>query len=295
MAQVLRTIGLIAAFVSATSLGASPRLTPGQYDGSVGKLDLAIDGGRVAGYFVADGGCQFEPGRRILEGRAEGGVIVGTLTVCQKGVECPERVYPVLLFYSPEDGALTGDIRVDSGCSSPALEGHRVKLSVALDDRGNPQKAGDSARKVTKRSRELAALAFTRASRNLEQGAFERAIKEYETGLSYHDDNWAAYLGLGHAQFQRGNTYQALEAFERSRELQPEYADIYYNLACVHSRLGDKARALTNLRKSVEKGFALPEAMNADEDLHQLLADDPEFKVLVRQAWEQKSRQANRR
>lgn len=294
MVQVFRTTGLIGFLVVGTAAYASGKLQPGQYESGLGRIDLVLDGHRVFGFLADSGACDFEPGRRILEGQIEGNVVVGTVTLCQRGAGCRDKAYSVMAFYDAASMAYTADVRLDAGCFSPALQESRLKLTIATDDRGRPRRA-EPRRKMSKKSRELATVAFRNALTHLEQNQFAKAVAEYETGLSYHDENWAGYMGLGHAEFQRGNAFRALEAFDRSRELQPTNPDIHYNVACVHARLGDRARALNALNQAVALGFALPEQMNADDDLKSLLGDDPEFKALLKRAWEQKAKQAHNR
>lgn len=293
MVQVLKTTGLIAVLAVSPAF-AGGKIQPGQYNGALGKVDIVIDAQRVFGFLSESGACDFEPGRRIFEGQAEGGVVVGTVTLCQRGAGCRDKAYSVMAFYDADSMSYNADVRLDAGCYSPALQDGRLKLSATVDDRGRPRRA-EPRRKISKKSRQLAAQAFTNALQYLEQNQFAKAVAEYETGLSYHDENWAGYMGLGHAEFQRGNAYRALDAFDRSRELQPDNPDIHYNMACVHARLGDKSRALNALNEAITLGFALPEQMNADDDLKTLLGDDPEFKSLLKRAWEQKAKQANNR
>ena len=78
---------------------------------------------------------------------------------------------------------------------------------------------------------------------------------------------------------------QALAAgeFEKARELcrkaidwEPKQPVHQYNLACVESRAGDKASALTALRRAVSLGFSDFKAFRSDEDLA-TLRDEPGF------------------
>ena len=56
----------------------------------------------------------------------------------------------------------------------------------------------------------------------------------------------------GVAEFKRGNLLKAVDNYERARDLakesRQEYPDIFYNLACAYSRLGDKRAAMGRLR-----------------------------------------------
>ena len=56
--------------------------------------------------------------------------------------------------------------------------------------------------------------------------------------------------------------------------------DIYYNLCCVYSLMGDKANALLSLKKSFDAGYFAYAHMQADSDLNNI-RNEKEFKDLI--------------
>ncbi len=274
----------------AAQAGTPPTLS-GPYRGELGTVEMhQLDDGRVSGFYEGGGACEFAPGRRVLEGQFEGNVLVGSLTLCQVGAECKERVMPFAAFFNPTDRALTADVKLPAGCSSPALRNARLVLAPSADR--PPQ--GRRKPFNLKKNAELARGALSSGHRLLEAHQYEEAAQQFEIGLSYDERNWLAYLGLGVAEMRRGNVYKAMDSLERSRDLakaqKQDDASIYYNIACGHSRLGNKEAALASLAMAIKRGFALPEAMSADPDL-KALAKESEFQKLINRAWEQKNRQ----
>jgi Flp pilus assembly protein TadD len=256
----------------------------------LGTLQLRRDGEWVSGSARAGGACGFEDKRRVLEGRFQGNVLVGSVLLCQTGVACAaERSYPLLAFYNPATRTLSARVRLEPGCRSEALgEGGALVLVAAGEGSGEPGAP------VGTTNAEAAAAAFTQGQQLLAARDYAGAAQHFQVGISYDERNWAAYQLLGVAEFFRGRVPAALAAYERSAELNPQEPTTFFNLACAHARLKDRHAALRELRRAVELGFALPEEMRQDADLHRALGDEPEFKALVKRAAEQQSAQARK-
>ncbi|MFZ5469375.1 MAG: tetratricopeptide repeat protein [Myxococcota bacterium] len=293
---------MLAAWLPAASWAATPTLSGLYRAQEAGVLLFTTEDDRVSGKYVSGGACAFEADQRIIEGRFEGNVLVGSVLLCQTGAACPPKVYPWLAVYHPVSGTLFGEVKLDAACTSPALAGTRLLVSaLAAGERPSAGKlSGSSAALIAKKKSngkknlELHKDALLKGKRLLEAGDFAGAAQQFAVGISYNESNWTAYFGLGVAEFKRGNVLKAIASYERARELarnvRQNEADISYNLACAHSRLGDKKAALAHLKSAVKQGFSLPEAMSSDADLIRLFQDDPEFKKLVAQAWSLKAR-----
>lgn len=253
----------------------------------LGTLLLRREGERVSGSARAGGACGFEDKRRILEGQFQGNVLVGSVLLCQTGAACAaERSYPLLAFYNPASRTLSGRVRLEPGCRSEGLREGGVLVLVATGaGETEPAPAGTT-------NPQAAARAFERGQQLLGARDYAGAAQHFQVGISYDERNWAAYQGLGVAEFFRGRVPAALAAYERSAELNPQEPTTFFNLACAHARLKDRTSALRELRRAVELGFALPEEMRQDADLHRLLGADPEFKTLVKRAAELQQAQA---
>jgi thioredoxin-like negative regulator of GroEL len=63
-------------------------------------------------------------------------------------------------------------------------------------------------------------------------------------------------------------------------ETNPQYADLFYNLACVESLAGRTTDALDHLRRAIEMSERFRAYAKDDSDLDPI-RDDPAFKELV--------------
>src|SRR5689334_1208360 len=115
----------VAAFCATATFAATPTIT-GLYRASeLGIVDMQTLEGRIVARYKGAGSCSFKPEIQVLSGVFEGDVFLGTVFVCQQGPSCEkEKTFPLLAVY--HDGALAGDVRLDTGCFSPGLEGKRL-------------------------------------------------------------------------------------------------------------------------------------------------------------------------
>jgi adenylate cyclase len=93
------------------------------------------------------------------------------------------------------------------------------------------------------------------------------------------EDGRAFYLGAL-AYLQLGNRDRCLEWSRRALTIDPEESGTLYNVACIHSLLGESERALDLLEDAVRHGFGHKEWLENDPDFVSL-RDDPRFQGLV--------------
>jgi ubiquinone/menaquinone biosynthesis C-methylase UbiE len=88
-----------------------------------------------------------------------------------------------------------------------------------------------------------------------------------------------------HSAYEAKDYQVALETAEKMYEdLFPRFVDTVYNIACMHSRLGDEKKAFDWLERAVDAGFWDPKKMMEDEDLKPLRGTR-RFRALVRKSW----------
>lgn len=263
---------------------APPSLSPGLRAAGYGDLELQVKGDLVSAFTLGRGGaCRFEPGRRVLEGQFEGGVFVGRVMLCQTGPACAaERSVPVLAFYSAAEGTLSTVVRLEDGCSSPALQGGRLVLEPLLRLPAVGRKELAERKRQTARNEQRAKEVLTEAGKLLNDHKFDQAGALFDVALSYYPENYAALQGLGVAEFEQGRTAAAIAMYERSLALEPD-KDTYFNLAVAYARLKNRERALENLQRAADAGFDAPAYMKGDKDLTTLLGGDPIFLTLLEQ------------
>ncbi len=292
MVQIPKITGLIALLALLPAQALASASVSGTYRGEIGQLDLQTRAdGRVTGRYTGGGACGFDPNRPILDGEFEGKVLVATITLCQNGPACNERPYNILAFYDSSTGTLVADVKLEAGCDSPALRDSRLMLRVAKPEEVQPLAESPPSRKGKRLDECRSAL--EKGKHLLERRDYAGAAYYFDRGLSCDQKNWAAHLALGIAELRRGDIVSAVGSLERARDLaraaNQEDMDVYYNLACANARQGDRKSALRNIRRALDLGFADPETLGSDPDLHSLRGDH-EFKALADLAWEQKER-----
>ena len=271
------------ALVSAPALAEPPpSLSPGLRAPGFGDLELQVKGETLSAFALERAGaCRFEPGRRVLEGQFEGGVFVGRVMLCQTGPACEaERSVPVLAFYSAAQGTLSSVVRLDAGCTSPALQGGRLVLEPLTQLPAEGRKELAERRRQAERNKQRARVVLTEAAKHLQGQRFAQAAALFDVALSYYPENFAALQGLGVAEFEQGHTAAAIAMYERSLALAPD-KDTYFNLAVAYARLKNRERALENLQRAATAGFDAPNFMQGDKDLTALLGGDPIFLTLL--------------
>jgi transglutaminase-like putative cysteine protease/tetratricopeptide (TPR) repeat protein len=87
------------------------------------------------------------------------------------------------------------------------------------------------------------------------------------------------YVGEAERYFKEGNYVKAIESYKEALNLNPDDANIWYNLACAFSLSGKIDEGLEALRKSLEYGWSDLYWMDNDPDLA-LLRNDPRYKEI---------------
>lgn len=85
---------------------------------------------------------------------------------------------------------------------------------------------------------------------------YESAIKDFENAL-LTEENAVFYYNKGMALKNNGNEKEAIEAFEKATELDPELGEAYYNIGLIYIELNDLENAKINLEKAVDDSIEL--------------------------------------
>lgn len=98
----------------------------------------------------------------------------------------------------------------------------------------------------------------------------ENAIAEFTNAIN-KDPNYAeAYAGRAGAYMLQGKNNKALDDLKKAKELKPDSASIRYNLACVHSLMGNTDYGLDELDAALSKGFNDYDSLRKDPDINNL-------------------------
>ena len=80
--------------------------------------------------------------------------------------------------------------------------------------------------------------------------------------------------------YKLGRSEEALESYKKAIELRPDYAEAWFNRACVYALKGERENALSDLKHAVELDTSFKEEAKKDKDF-EALWDDYEFKRIV--------------
>lgn len=109
---------------------------------------------------------------------------------------------------------------------------------------------------------------------------FAEAESLYEKTLALEPKHVYALNNLGVVYMSRNKNGQAVKAFRKAIHLKKDYADPYYNLACLHSKWNNIDSAMRYLRTAVSINSEIADWARTDKDLNNLRAS-PEFKSLI--------------
>jgi tetratricopeptide (TPR) repeat protein len=81
---------------------------------------------------------------------------------------------------------------------------------------------------------------------------YAQAIENYQKAIQLNPEYADAYYNLGNALYRQGQLEQAIENYQKAIQLNPEYADAYYNLGIALSDHGQLAQAIENYQKAIQ-------------------------------------------
>jgi tetratricopeptide (TPR) repeat protein len=263
--------------------------------GELGLVQFSLVDGKVVGKVKSSAQCLFAPDTQVVTGGFEGGVFIGSVTLCQTGAGCAaQRTYP-MLGVSHED-AVAGWIRLDAACQSPALDGRSLFFRPATPEE-KQKVAGDSSATAIARAQKgdpavQADQAIAEGQKLIQDSKYGPAREKFRQAMGLDETRWEGYLGFGVTEVKLGHPERSFEFFDKAlamaqaRKASPvDIAQAHYNRACAQVAMGDKKAAVVSLRTAVKVGGAsnLIDWLTDDTDLNPLRGDE-EFKRLLREA-----------
>lgn len=98
----------------------------------------------------------------------------------------------------------------------------------------------------------------------------ENAINEFSNAINKDPSYAEAYSNRAVAYMMQRKYNKALDDLKKAKELKPESASIRYNLASVHSLMGNTDYGMDELDAALEKGFNDYESLRRDPDINNL-------------------------
>lgn len=154
--------------------------------------------------------------------------------------------------------------------AKPAFADARDNLSRALAFREQiDQKINDISSKLAD-SENRDQLFYKLGQLFEKKGSLKNAATSFEQSLQVNAGYIPALNALARLRSREGRLVQAIALYKKMRILEPENSTIYYNLACLHARQGQKAAAVRLLEKAIQKGYDNWELIRNDPDLESI-------------------------
>ena len=149
-----------------------------------------------------------------------------------------------------------------------APESSRFEQALLLDERGDPQAAELYAKAIAEH--DCVADAYCNLGIiESQKGNTTKAFDCFTTSLKFDPRHSEAHYNLGNLYFEVNDFRLAQVHYEMAEEVDPAFANVYFNLALVQVINNDLAAAVSALRK-YQQLVSEVEARKADELLHNL-------------------------
>ncbi len=265
----------------------------GFWIGPYGVLQFFQKGHRIiAKVFRPSEECSYPIDTVIIDGVMEEDSLSGKIRPCYKDTACIQKnkdqwLYMMLLVVNKE--SISGVVQnMQSECRQ-AIKGGVIKLiktskKDVISKKEGPIIIGNAGgyNPINKKTYGDLKAILKEAKAYLEEGYFERARKLFLKALEKDPQNPVIYNGIGVTYYARRDFQEAMRWYKKSIDVNPEFGDGYYNIACIYSLLGKKNLAIKYLKIALLNGYVSLKAMEEDPDLNSI-RDEPEYKELIKQ------------
>ncbi len=115
---------------------------------------------------------------------------------------------------------------------------------------------------------------------HLERGLFERGRSAFLSAIDLDPTRPEAYNGVGVTYYARSDYEKALFWYKKSLEVNPDFQDAFYNMACIYALMKKNQLAIRYLNIALLNGYVEHQVMEQDADL-QNLRSDPRYKEIL--------------
>ena len=127
----------------------------------------------------------------------------------------------------------------------------------------------------------LFAQSLDEANRLFQAQDWVKAAAAYESALKANPADAQSWFRLGVSRHATGDYRGAIAALEKARERNfPAPIFLPLRLARAYARIGEKEKALVELKNAADNGFSQPDLLNAEKDLLSL-REDPRYDEAV--------------
>lgn len=279
MSVLFRMSVLLVAMAAAAPLTAQAKTSTapalaGAWDTPAGRMDLKRKGDSVGGVLMsALEGVGIETPLLMLHGTFYEDNVSAEVRLGLVAPECGDtdkKAFVLLLL--TRSGKLTGGVSTKEPCASgvTSVTFHRSKAQA----NGVAVRPGTATTPGNAASDASVDAALHAAFDLMQAGRFEAARRAFVKITTQAPTRGEAYNGAGVTYAMRNEWREAIDWYKKGLEAQPAFADLYYNLACAYSRMGNTKMALRYLKLSAAKGWTDLEVMEEDSDLAPVRASE---------------------
>ncbi len=163
----------------------------------------------------------------------------------------------------------------------PAPQAQEQKPEAAGPEAKKPESGpGQEVKAHLKQGMSYVSIAKNATSKSVFNENLDNAIAEFSNAIN-KDPNYAeAYSNRAVAYMLQKKNNKALDDLKKAKELKPDSATIRYNLASVHSLMGNTDYGLDELDAALSKGFNDYDSLRKDPDINNL-RKSKEFKQIL--------------
>lgn len=156
----------------------------------------------------------------------------------------------------------------------------KAEATAAPDKKASGGEPSEAAKANLKQAMSYISIAKNAQTKGIRNENIQNAIAEFTNAMN-KDPNYAeAYAGRAGAYMLQGKNNKALDDLKKAKELKPDSASIRYNLACVHSLMGNTDYGLDELDAALSKGFDDYGSLRKDPDINNLRKSKEFQKIL---------------
>jgi hypothetical protein len=301
--RVLRCLTAIVACLLVTcSAGAQGIQLAGKWASRLGVMRIHQDGKKVSGKLIwVSKTCPFKKGDQVLKGVLLEDSLAGQFRYCLTGKECSGSDWaPVVMLVARGGRVLSGAGHFGARKDACGIGGKGRGDGIVVrkvrrkpkpkqpkpEVKPDPGKMRDEDGQLLEE--EIKPLNPEEFEKNagswrekmeegqgwMQRGFFERARRMFKQAADLNPTRPEAFNGIGVTYYARGDYEEALSWYKLSLEVDPNFGDGYYNMACIYALMKKKSLAFRYLHIAVLNGYLEHQALVSDPDLNNLRDDD---------------------
>ena len=274
----------------------------GKWETALGVVRISQEGKKISGKLVwTNQTCPFAKNEEVLKGVLLEDSLAGQWRYCLKGSGCAsgEHWAPTVMLVARGGKVLSGAAHFQpQSCSvggkgkgdgvvlrklkPQAGKGKKTAKAAVIDDEGKPMeqeiKAPDP--KEYEKNQTSWDEQMQEGAGQMDAGQFERARKNFKKATELNPSRPEAFNGIGVTYYARSDYEEALNWYKKSLEVDPNFGDGYYNMACIYSLMKKNEMGLRYLEIALLNGYKEGDALANDTDLNNL-REDPRFQEII--------------